>query len=69
MYLERDLVGVDNQTSRLLLLASAADFEDTVTLPRSLLKKYGSFTVYNKMVDSHVYIIKKWVMNFLAVER
>ncbi|XP_071445003.1 translation initiation factor eIF2B subunit gamma [Hetaerina americana] len=66
---ERDLVGVDPVTSRLVFLASASDFEDSVQLPRALLKKHQRLSLYSRLVDSHLYILKKWVVDFLAHER
>ncbi|XP_046390463.1 translation initiation factor eIF-2B subunit gamma [Ischnura elegans] len=66
---ERDLVGVDPATSRLVFLASASDFEDSVQFPRAMLKKHQRLSLYSRLVDSHLYILRKWVVDFLAHER
>lgn len=66
MFAEKDLIGVDAQTSRLVFLASASDFENSVTLPKALIKKHSNITMYSNLIDSHVYVIKKWVVNYLA---
>ncbi|EFA10335.1 translation initiation factor eIF2B subunit gamma [Tribolium castaneum] len=62
---ERDLVGIDAQTNRLVFLASASDFESELSLPRSLLKKHTHVKMYSNLVDSHVYVLKNWVVKYL----
>lgn len=64
--IERDLIGIDNETSRIVFLASASDFEDKINMPVKLLKKHSKFTVYSRLLDTHLYIINKWVLHFLV---
>ncbi|KAG8236950.1 hypothetical protein J437_LFUL016145 [Ladona fulva] len=66
---EQDLVGIDPATSRLVFLASASDFEEEVQLPRALLRKHQRLSLYSRLVDSHLYILRKWVVDFLAYEK
>lgn len=63
---ETDLIGIDNRTDRLVFLASASDFEETINLSRKLLNKHNSFTIHSKLMDAHLYIINKWVLDFLV---
>lgn len=63
---DRDLVCIDKETQRLVFLASTSDFEENVTIPRILLKKFNSISMYSRMLDAHVYVIKKWVINYLV---
>ncbi|XP_060529736.1 translation initiation factor eIF-2B subunit gamma [Cylas formicarius] len=65
---ERDLVGIDVQTNRLVFLASASDFESDVSLPLKLLKKHTHVKMYSNLVDSHIYVIKNWVIQHLKLE-
>lgn len=65
---EKDLVGLDAQTSRLVFLASASDFDGEVTLPKTLVKKHTNITMHSGLIDSHVYVMKKWVLKYLAQE-
>lgn len=65
LFAEKDLIGVDAQTSRLVFLASASDFESVVTLPKTLIKKHTNITIHSNLIDSHVYVVKKWVLNYL----
>ncbi|KAL6257374.1 hypothetical protein P5V15_010947 [Pogonomyrmex californicus] len=66
---EIDLIGIDNNTRRLMFLASASDFEETVTFSQRLLNKYASFVVHSKLMDAHLYIINKWVLDFLVFNK
>lgn len=63
---ETDLIGIDNETGRLIFLASASDFEETINISQTLLKKHTSFTVHSKLMDAHLYVINKWVLDFLV---
>ncbi|XP_017771539.1 PREDICTED: translation initiation factor eIF-2B subunit gamma [Nicrophorus vespilloides] len=65
---ERDLIGVDSQTSRLVFLASASDFEQDVSLPRLLFKKHTDMTMYSNLIDSHFYVMRNWVYKYLLQE-
>lgn len=68
-FLERDLIGIDAQTSRMVFLASASDFENDVPLPNSLIKKHPNITIYSNLIDAHVYVLKKWVIKYLEAEK
>ena len=66
---ERDLVGLDAETSRLVFLASISDFDDTVSMPRRLLWKHPHISMFSQLTDASLYIIRKWVINYLAYEK
>lgn len=63
---DRDLVCIDKETQRLVFLASASDFEESVTIPRILVKKYDSLSMYSRLLDAHVYVMKHWILNYLV---
>ncbi|XP_025835869.1 translation initiation factor eIF-2B subunit gamma [Agrilus planipennis] len=65
---EKDLVGIDEQTNRLVFLASISDFENYVPLSRKLLRKHPHVKLHTNLIDSHVYIIKKWIVDYLQQE-
>lgn len=69
LFLERDLIGIDVQTSRLVFLASVSDFESDVPLPKSLIKKHSNTTFHSNLIDAHVYVLKKWVIKYLETEK
>ncbi|KAM7343537.1 eukaryotic translation initiation factor 2B subunit gamma [Cochliomyia hominivorax] len=62
---ERDLIGIHPDTKRLLFLASASDFEEVMTVNAHLLRKNGKITIYSRLTDSHIYVVKKWVLDYL----
>ncbi|KAK2587569.1 hypothetical protein KPH14_003697 [Odynerus spinipes] len=66
---ETDLIGIDNETGRLIFLASASDFEETIDISHKILKKHTSFTMHSKLLDAHLYIINKWVLDFLMFNK
>ncbi|KAK9506579.1 hypothetical protein O3M35_008482 [Rhynocoris fuscipes] len=66
---ERDFVGIDPDTSRLVLLASASDYEEELPLKCNLLRKNGRITLHTKLLDTHVYIIKRTLCNYLAYNK
>lgn len=63
--LERDLIGIQPHTNRLTFLASASDFDETLDLPYHLLHRYGHIVIHTQAIDSHIYILKKWIVEFL----
>lgn len=63
---DRDLVCIDKETQRLVFLASASDFEENVTLPRFLIKKFDSISLFSQLLDAHLYVMKHWVITFLV---
>ncbi|BES87561.1 eIF2B-gamma protein [Nesidiocoris tenuis] len=67
--IERDLVGIEPETSRLVLLASASDFEETLTLKGNLMKKHGKISIHSKLLDTHVYIVRRWLLQYLAYNK
>lgn len=62
---EKDIIGYDSKTSRLLLMASASDYEETMPISSSLLNKCSNLTLSSKLLDSHMYIMKRWLVNYL----
>lgn len=62
---EKDLIAIDAQTSRLVFHASASDFETDVALPRALLQKHTNITMYSNLLDAHVYVFKKWILDYM----
>lgn len=63
---ERDLIGIHEETNRLLFLSSTSDFEEVVSINGHLMRKNQAMTVYSRLVDAHIYLIKRWVLNFLC---
>ncbi|PSN35021.1 Translation initiation factor eIF-2B subunit gamma [Blattella germanica] len=58
---ERDLVGLDAETSRLVFLASVSDFDDSVPLSRRLMRKHNRISISFGTLKGEMipYIVKK----------
>ncbi|KAF9821317.1 hypothetical protein SFRURICE_005226 [Spodoptera frugiperda] len=56
---DRDLVCIDKETQRLVFLASASDFEENITIPRMLLKKFDSISSHQSKEELIPHIVKK----------
>lgn len=63
---ERDLIGIHPETNRFLFFAAVSDFEERLNLPGHLLRKHGRITVHSRLLDGHVYLLRKWVIDFLV---
>ncbi|KAJ1532156.1 hypothetical protein ONE63_000780 [Megalurothrips usitatus] len=66
---ERDLIGINADTSRLVLLASVSDFDEALPLSRGLLRKHPHLQLHSRLLDSHIYVLRKWVCKFIDQER
>lgn len=66
---ETDLIGIDDNTGRLVFLASASDFEETINISQRLLRKHTNFTIHSKLMDAHLYVINRWVLDFLVYNK
>ncbi|KAH8309224.1 hypothetical protein KR059_007131 [Drosophila kikkawai] len=62
---ERDVIGIHAATQRLAFLSAASDCEETLNIQRHLLKNRGRLDVYSRLLDAHVYVLKKWVIDYL----
>ncbi|EDW85673.1 uncharacterized protein Dwil_GK23030 [Drosophila willistoni] len=62
---ERDLIGIHPATQRLAFVFAASDCEDTLNIQKHLVKNKGQLDVYSRLSDSHIYVLKKWVINYL----
>ncbi|XP_063709715.1 translation initiation factor eIF2B subunit gamma [Culicoides brevitarsis] len=62
---ERDLILTNCNTNRLIFSASLSDFEEKVSLPAHLFRSNGKVQMDSKLLDAHVYIMKRWVLEFL----
>jgi len=57
--------GLDESKTRLLCLQSASDVEDALSLPKAMLRAHPNMTITNKMLDAHLYIFSRWVLDLL----
>ncbi|XP_055387490.1 translation initiation factor eIF-2B subunit gamma [Condylostylus longicornis] len=62
---ERDLICINPDSNRLLFCASTSDFEETMDINGHLMRKNEKMEVYSRLIDSHIYIMRKWIIDFL----
>lgn len=63
--LERDIIGLEPKTNRLLLFNAEADFEETVSVRRGLLRDHPVIDVRSDLIDAHVYMLSKTLLPYL----
>lgn len=63
---DRDIIMTNLSTGRFVFMASMNDYENDIQLPTHLFRANGKVEVNTKLLDSHIYIMKKWVLDFLA---
>lgn len=66
---ERDLIGIHPDSERLLFLASTSDFDEEFVISGHLLRKNEKMNIHSRLVDSHIYVMKKWVIDYLTKVR
>ncbi|XP_045475249.1 translation initiation factor eIF-2B subunit gamma [Harmonia axyridis] len=66
---ERDIIMVDEDTHRLVLLASTSDYENDFIVQDSLSVKYPRCISYTNLVDSQVLLMKKWIIDYLTSQK
>lgn len=63
---QRDIIGLDETGQRILLMTAEADVEVDLSIKMSLLRKFPCIQFETKLLDAHMYFLKKWVFDFLA---
>jgi len=68
-YGTRDIVIMDKQEGRLILLNNEADQEEeNISLKKTVLQQYPEMKVEMNLSDSHIYLMKNWTFNYLCNE-
>jgi len=66
---ENDLIGLDQQTSRLVFFASETDFEEELDLSKSVLRLFPKLNIQSQLVDAHLYILERAVFEYVVSNR
>ncbi|KAJ1997672.1 Translation initiation factor eIF-2B subunit gamma, partial [Coemansia thaxteri] len=59
-------IGIDQPSSRLVLMKSIDKHQEEMALPMSLVRRFPSMALSNKMQDSHVYVLQRWVLDYIV---
>lgn len=66
------MVGLDIQTSRLVFFSSEADLisenedEQQLSIRKSVMKCFPQISMHSDLIDAHIYVLKKWVVDYIA---
>lgn len=61
-----DFISIDSRENRILYFSNEADLDETLVIRKPLLKRYPCINIVKSLMDAHLYIIKKWVVDYLA---
>ena len=59
------MVGLDEDSGRLVFMAAQADFEETISLGTRMLKTYPQVYLTSSLWDAHAYVAKKWLLDYM----
>ncbi|XP_057300088.1 translation initiation factor eIF-2B subunit gamma-like [Hydractinia symbiolongicarpus] len=63
----RDIVSIHPNENRLLFFQNEGDLEqENISIKKSTLKRYPRMKLKTDLVDSHLYIMKKWLLDYLV---
>eukprot|EP00039_Didymoeca_costata_P019724 m.338684 g.338684 ORF g.338684 m.338684 type:complete len:446 (+) comp18504_c0_seq1:101-1438(+) len=69
-YIDRDVVGIDPKSKRVVLLTTEADIDgDNLPVKTSLMNEYPRIQVRKNLNDAHIYVFAKWVMDVLKEKK
>ena len=66
---ERDLIGLSGDTHLCLFTAEADVEEDEVRMGAKMMRSVGAFTVNTNLLDGHLYIMRRWVCDYIISDR
>lgn len=64
--LEKDFFGFDEKRERILFTQSEADVAENISVKKSIFKKHPYMCVKSGLTDCHLYLMKKWVVDYLV---
>lgn len=67
--LEKDIIGLEPKTNRLALFSAEADFEEVVSVRRSVLQTHPVIDVSSDLTDAHAYVLSKWLLPWLVANK
>jgi len=62
---ERDFIGLEPDTNRVLFVSHEADLEDQLCLQRAHLTQFPHIRMYTELMDAHLYLISRSALTLL----
>lgn len=66
---EKLLVAMDKETDELLLIQGLETLEDELEVRMSLIEQHPTLSLTTRLLDSHVYVFRRTVLDLLATRR
>ncbi|KAK6641810.1 hypothetical protein RUM44_013527 [Polyplax serrata] len=66
---EKDIIGIDLETSRLMFLVSASDFEENVSINSNMLRRHPNLNLRTDLIDGHLYLMSHKLIEYLAMKK
>lgn len=66
---EKMLVAMDKETDELLLVQGLETLEDDLEIRMSLIEQHPTLSLSTRLLDSHVYVFRRTVLDLLATRR
>mmetsp|Transcript_16739 Transcript_16739/g.43438 ORF Transcript_16739/g.43438 Transcript_16739/m.43438 type:complete len:450 (-) Transcript_16739:101-1450(-) len=65
-----DYVGIEPRSSKLILFENEENLpDDTLAMRKSVLSRHPRFKIHRDLLDAHLYIFAKWVIDFVVEDR
>lgn len=64
--LEQDYIGIEENTKRVVYMKAVSDCPEGHNLNVSLLERHPSFTISKRLMDAHLYLMKKEMLDVLV---
>eukprot|EP00038_Savillea_parva_P017338 m.19911 g.19911 ORF g.19911 m.19911 type:complete len:459 (+) comp3734_c0_seq1:246-1622(+) len=66
-----DFIGIDPDTSQIILFENEENLKDdeSITMRKSVVHRHPKFRLHRDLLDAHLYIFAKWVIDFIAADK
>jgi len=64
-----DYIGLDDKKERVLFMTSSADVDEGLIVSKSLLRRYPHMKIFTTLLDSHLYVCSRWVLDLLTEDK
>eukprot|EP01134_Creolimax_fragrantissima_P007174 CFRG7174T1 len=64
----KDYIGLDAESKRVVYYTPEADIDDELRLSRRMITKWPRVIIRNDLTDCHLYIMRKWVVDYIMAD-
>lgn len=59
-----DVICTESGTGRLMFAVAGGDYDEVVTLSSRVMKKAKSLDLSTSLTDAHLYVMKRWLLDY-----